>query len=332
MDKNNCSCCSNSWASIAYNQSFFSNSDTKFNIEQQGNNNIAISGKNIKIAGGNIYADVYGDIIYQYRESEELGFEINTDKIKSVNEWIVGWGDTSGGRQTYTIEQINDGALGENIVFNSIVDTNDSLSPEDKAAGVIIPLTDERNFVGARENSGLNLGKDNVWNGNEIEIEEGKTYIVRLYVHNNNPLGYNAIAKDVSVQFLISDLIRVQQNDISLDGFDSGNGYYGVSVHGFLDSSNANPSSYWDGVKFVSNKPFELKYIPGSALLENNGIGASSKYGPYVLSDDIVTEKGIPLGYDILDGNMPGCYQYTAYISIVVMPVFYEQSTKAPAN
>lgn len=95
---------------------------------------------------------------------------VNNDAIKSVDILRSGWGDSSGGRKTYTIDEINEGVLGGNIVFNSIVDTNDSLSPEDKAAGVTLPLTDERNFVGARENSGLNLGKGNVWNGNTIEV------------------------------------------------------------------------------------------------------------------------------------------------------------------
>lgn len=244
------------------------------------------------------------------------------DTIESADRFIVGWGDSSGGRQTYTIKQINEGVLGDTITFNSIVDTNDSLSPEEKAAGVIIPLTDERNFVGARENSG-NYGKDNLWNGNVIEAEEGKTYLVRLYVHNNSPHGYDAIAENVSVQFQITDLRHVLQNDISLEGFDSSNGYYGVGVNGFIDASNANPSSYWDGVKFVSDKPFELRYIPGSALLENNGIGATTTNGSgYKLSDDIVTDKKVLLGYDSLDGNMPGCYQYAAYVTIEVEPVF----------
>ena len=33
---------------------------------------------------------------------------------------IAGWGDSSGGRPSYTEAQINDGVLGDKIVFNSI--------------------------------------------------------------------------------------------------------------------------------------------------------------------------------------------------------------------
>lgn len=263
-----------------------------------------------------IYVDIdlYSDLPSEKQDQTAPASDRNNNTVGG------GWGDSSGGRQTYTIKQINEGVLGDTITFNSIVDTNDSLSPEDKAAGVIIPLTDERNFVGARENSG-NYGKDNLWNGNVIEAEEGKTYLVRLYVHNNSPHGYDAIAENVSVQFQITDLRHVLQNDISLEGFDSSNGYYGVGVNGFIDASNANPSSYWDGVKFVSDKPFELRYIPGTALLENNGIGATNGSG-YKLNDDIVTDKKVLLGYDSLDGNIPGCYGYAAYVTIEVEPVF----------
>lgn len=264
--------------------------------------------------GGGLNRDI--DITYNYynyydsknEEHDRKSYESTIKGINEVDEWCVGWGDDSGGRKEYTIKEINEGRLEDKIIFNSIKDS---------------VIGHEFNFVGAKNNDLSSTSTDEMWNGNVIEAEDGHTYRVRLYVHNNSPLGLEAIARDVSVNFIISDSVHVRSNDISLAGFDSNSGYFGVSVHGIINSSNAEPSCHWDGVKFVSNKPFKLQYVPGTALFENNAIG-SSENGAFILSDDVITEKGVQLGYDEMNGNIPGCYQYAAYVSIVVMPVFYE--------
>ncbi len=68
---------------------------------------------------------------------------------------------------------------------------------------------------------------------------------------------------------------------------------------------------------FVAEQPFHLEYVYGSALLENNGVGAD---GGIQLSDDIAASEsgGVLIGYDELDGRVPGCYQYANYITIMV--------------
>lgn len=38
------------------------------------------------------------------------------------NHVISGWGDNAGGRQSYTSEEVQSGALGDSIVLNSISD------------------------------------------------------------------------------------------------------------------------------------------------------------------------------------------------------------------
>lgn len=206
---------------------------------------------------------------------------------------VSAWGDNSGGRLSYTIDQINDGALGKKIVFNSISDST---------------IGNEKNFVGAREYTGVDSGKYNSWNGNDITVQNGKEYLVRLYVHNNNPWGTDAVAKNTKVAFNIP-------TDSSTR----------VQVNGFITSDNATPSKYWDYVNFNSDHLFHLEYVYGSALLENNGIG---KNGGIRISDNIVTkaasQNGTLIGYNQLDGNIPGCYQYASYITIRVKAVFDE--------
>ncbi|MBR0431388.1 DUF11 domain-containing protein [Candidatus Saccharibacteria bacterium] len=196
---------------------------------------------------------------------------------------VSAWGDNGGGRESHTIEEINKGVLKDQIVFNTI--SNGTIG-------------DEKNFVGAREYTGVNAGASNSWYGNEITVEDGKTYLIRLYVHNNNPNGTNAVATGVTTTFNVPSTVGKS-----------------VEINGFIDSTNATPSSYWDNVVLKSDHNFSVSYISGSALLENNGIGAN---GGYKLSDDIVKKGGVKIGYNALDGRIPGCFQYASYITIKV--------------
>lgn len=199
---------------------------------------------------------------------------------------VYAWGDSDGGRPSYTTDEVNNGALGETITFNSISD-NPALGG------------DEKNFVGARR-----VDSDSaVWNANTIAAEDGEKYYVRMYVHNDNPGGVDAVAKDTAVRFDVAE----------------GSGTE-VEVQGVITSSNASPAEYYDSVRFTSDTAFHLEYVPGSAFIENNGIAAGSGMG---LSDEIVeTETGVLIGYDALDGNLPGGYPYAAYVGIEVKVVY----------
>lgn len=193
---------------------------------------------------------------------------------------VSAWGDNGGGRRTYTVAQINEGAIDDKIVFNSIEDNPDG---------------NELYFVSARADG----SKNNTWKTNHVDVEDGKTYIVRMYVHNNNPLGDKMVATGVTANFYVPTETGTE-----------------LSVNGFIDSSNATPSSYWDSVVFKSSQNFHLDYVPGSALIENKG-----KLNGTTLSDNIVT-GGTLLGYDSLNGEIPGCFGYSAFVTIKVKATF----------
>lgn len=242
---------------------------------------------------------------------------LNFIVLKVTN--IYAWGDNGGGRPDYTIEEINNGAIGateisdgenykesENypgtIVFNSISDS---------------VIGHEKNFVGTREcfqradSTWIGATKETIWNADEIPAKNNRTYIIRAYVHNNNPNGESAVAENTKVAFSVPSQSATE-----------------AKVTGYISSSNATPSEYWDSVVFKSDRAFHLEYVYGSALLENNGIGK----GGLTLSDEIVTKAsagGTLIGYDKLDGRVPGCYQYDNYVSIKVKVVFdYEFTTE----
>lgn len=186
---------------------------------------------------------------------------------------VMAWGDSAGGRPSYTLEQINSGILGDTITFNSISDGK---------------IGHEFNFVGAK------LKVDSgTWSANEIAVEDGKVYTVRLYVHNNNPRALDAVAENVRANFSIPNTISNSQ-----------------TIVGYLRSSNATPDTYWDEVKLVSDENFTIEYVNGSAKYTN-------AIHEFVLSDEVVSSsEGTLIGYDSLDGKIPGCFKYDGQVTI----------------
>lgn len=220
--------------------------------------------------------------------------------------------DNDFSRTLYSYQQANEGAI-DHITFNSIkvVDTDAAWA---EANGLKMPLLgNETNFVGARKNTGINAGSGNVWEGTEIMADDGETYLLRLYVHNNSSGGMNSVAEDTKVRFYVPYGSASSQ-----------------TVNGWLTSSNATPTEYSDTVVFKSKAgtPFSLQYVYGSALLENGGFAK----GDGVILPDSITNQGNPtnnvedewtlIGYDALDGKIPGCYKYINYVSIMVRVVY----------
>lgn len=211
-------------------------------------------------------------------------------------------------RPLYSYQYINEHDVG--VTFNS-VKLAESDAAWAKKNNVVLPLvTNETNFVGAREDTGKNEGVNNVWNEDSIDAEDGKTYIVRLYVHNNSQ---KQEAKDTQVRFYVPYGSATTQ-----------------TVSGWLRSSNATPGTYSDTVDFksVNGNPFHLEYVSGSAHLANGGFAK----GDGVKLTDSINNQGNPtdkvedewttIGYNALDGVIPGCYKYINYVSIRVKVVY----------
>lgn len=211
------------------------------------------------------------------------------------------WGDSNGGRPSYSLQDVNEGKLGDKIVFNSITikDTDyawyKNTYDKDLPAGI---FTYEKNYVGAREDTDTS----SIWYDNDIQVEDGGQYIIRLYVQNNNPNSEKAVAKNTKVYFNIPTESSTQ-----------------IKVNGYIHADNADPTDYVDYINFNSDHMFHLEYIYNSALIENNGAVNNT-----TLSDNIVSPStdGVLIGYDALDGNIPGGDQYISYITIKVRAVF----------
>lgn len=208
---------------------------------------------------------------------------------------VSAWGDNSEDqvnmRPSYTEAEIDTGKLGDKITFNSISDNKD--------------IGDEKNFVSARMYNDTNVSHP--WRDNEIEVEDGKEYVIRMYVHNNSPKGRNAIAKDVKAFFQVP-------NESAKN----------IKVRGRISSSNATPTTYIDDVVFKSDTAFHLEFVGDSARIANKGVGNVA--GGAQLSNEIVTNtNGILLGFDSLNGEIPGCFEFDSIVTIRVK-AYYDRN------
>lgn len=268
---------------------------TQINDERVFNEGIDLRKKGIETGD---FTCTFSIVIQEYfvDESMVLSIDINghcTEREIILNRNTIpscGWGDSSGGREDFTLEEVNSGAV-KRVVFNSISDS---------------VIGHEKNFVGAREANG-DFGKDNIWNANEITVEDGKTYIIRMYIDNNGRDGDSeSTANNVKAGFSLP---------MYVDNY--------IPIYGIFSADNATPQTYWDGVLLKSSNKFYVEYVSGSALLENNGIGAD---GGYKLDDEIIIDE-VLLGYDKLDGIVPAGYQYACYVTIEVK-VHFTDSTE----
>ena len=181
---------------------------------------------------------------------------------------VWAWGPS---RPSFTIEKPAD-----YITFNSI--TNNPVIGGD-----------EKDFVGIRE-----VGSNAKWTNN-MKVQNGKEYYVRMYVHNNAASNLNLVAENVVAKLNVPTTTAKN-----------------VTVQGQISASNAKPNTVWDEATFSSDNDFNLAYVAGSALFENNGMGTTK------LPDSIVNNTGAKLGYDKLDGKIPGCFQYAGYVTVKV--------------
>lgn len=168
---------------------------------------------------------------------------------------------------------------------------------------------DERNFVSA-----LGVEQDvhaDIWEPNTLAVEDGETYFVRMYIHNDNPNGEAATATGTKAAFSIPEVSGTQ-----------------IEVGGWINSDNADATQIYDDVVFQSSNGqlFHLEYVYGSAVLWNDGFAGAR--GAVIMDDAIVTgqtsdvKTGALIGYEGFDGKIPGSFEYDQIVSIQVKAIY----------
>ena len=140
---------------------------------------------------------------------------------------IYAWGPS---RETFTMAE-----PATYNVFNSITDNPD--------------VGDERNFLRVRDADSQYWqdGTTNGWTDTISNMEEGHTYTIRMYVHNNAAAYLNLEATGVRAH------VNLPTSE------DSWGKQY--EVNGYLYADNANPNEIWDNIVLKSDKEFHVKVV-----------------------------------------------------------------------
>lgn len=167
------------------------------------------------------------------------------------------------------------------ITFNSIVDNP--------------AIGDERNFMQVREASASNETY-----ADSISLTAGKEYVVFMYYHNNAKSNLNLVATGTYAKTELPAIVA--------------KGSAGTKANGYIGASNANPTQVWDDISFKNSTAGDiaLRYVPGSTTIHN--FGATDGM---TLPDTIAT-TGTPLGYNAIDGKVPGCNEFAGYVTFRV--------------
>ncbi len=174
-------------------------------------------------------------------------------------------------------------APADHVTFNSI--TNNPV------------YGDERNFVRIKEASQPNSAY-----ADDIQMQPGKTYDLYVYYHNNAKTSLNASGVGVAQ----NAKLRMEMPTVAKAG-------QATPINGYISASNATPNTVWDSARVTSNADVALRYVPNSATINNFGAINGQK-----LPDNIWT-TGTPLGYDSLNGVLPGCNDFSGYVKLQIV-------------
>jgi uncharacterized repeat protein (TIGR01451 family)/LPXTG-motif cell wall-anchored protein len=175
---------------------------------------------------------------------------------------------------------------------------------------------DERNFVQIKEASASNTTY-----GENVTLQPGKEYEVFVFYHNDAASNlndaahnYKGIANDAFMRVQMPSTVKAGEK---------------ARITGFVGASNANPGEVWDEAYGAAAGDYDLSYVPNSAVIRSNGAVNGKQ-----LPNNLYT-TGTPLGYDALDGKLPGCTQYSGYVTFrfrVDQPNFEIQKQVSPTG
>ncbi|MCL2451744.1 DUF11 domain-containing protein [Candidatus Saccharibacteria bacterium] len=192
------------------------------------------------------------------------------------------------------------------ITFNSYVNNAD------------LPWYNEFDFV-----RGSSAGANNSALQNDITVQEGQTYQVKMFVHNNAATWLNLVATGVKGQI---EILNNGQTELRTT----------QQVRGWVQADNCGAKTddtsgayceFWDETRFNSpnDRKFTLEYVPGSAKF----VGQGRLAGSYDLPDAIIS-AATPLGDGVNDrGKVQGCMEYSGWVIVNVRPKFEETPNPA---
>lgn len=165
---------------------------------------------------------------------------------------------------------------------------------------------DERNFVRVREAGTNNKYVD------ELEVVPGKEYEVYIYYHNDAATDTNATGYGMATDARVASAYPTVLNP-GERGMISAYLYWSYVMPG--DGDRPRAGSVWDEAYLTTKSANTvLKYKTGTAVIHNAG-GANGS----VLSTRLFTNDGTYIGFNKLTGVLPGCAEYSGYITYTLV-------------
>ena len=165
---------------------------------------------------------------------------------------------------------------------------------------------DERNFVRIGE-----VGSDAPYT-DEIEIVPGKEYEVYIYYHNDAASETNATGYGMATNTRVSSAYPTILNP-GERGMVSG-----IVSWSYVTPNNPNDpqtGKVWDEAYVTTQSDgVVLRYKTGTAIIHNAGKANGS-----VMSASMFTEEGALIGYNKMAGTIPGCAEYSGYITYTLV-------------
>lgn len=203
---------------------------------------------------------------------------------------IKGWGDDTGGRRAYTLDEIMGDELSDRVVLNSMVYNGE----------------DERQFMSviALEDGLMNIPrvKDNGMLA--VKVQEG-TYGLLVSVKNDNP---GTVSENTRVGFQIPTTRGTELN-----------------VSGWVFSDNAEAKEMWHEITLECDRQFHLEYVYGNAAMYWYDLGELEMVP---LGDEVVTKLSSENGVQVGENGRLGLhvsdegFMETVYAVITVKVVY----------
>ncbi len=210
---------------------------------------------------------------------------------------IKGWGDDTGGRRAYTLDEIMGDELGDRVVLNSMIHDGE----------------DERQFMSvmALEDGLMNIPrvKDNGMMA--VKVQEG-TYGLLISVKNDNP---GTVSENTRVGFQIPTTRGTELN-----------------ASGWVFSDNAEAKEMWHEITLECDRQFHLEYAYGNAAMYWDNLGELEMIP---LGDEIVTKLSSENGVQVGENGQLGFHASeeglveTVYAVITVKVVYDDTSIEA---
>ena len=174
----------------------------------------------------------------------------------------------------------------------------------DNPAGFVYFNAISNNPYWGDEHDSLRIVDANGNLANTVNVQDGQTYTVEMLVHNDAALNLNLVAKNTRAFMQSGSESSIEQTISGTVVADN----IGATTTG---NSGAD-ARFTDYAKFTSSSNFKLNYVAGSAKYTTQFSGPTYTEGgkTFQLPDSTVNGAGSTLGFDSMDGNIPGCWPY----------------------